>query len=590
MTRRRRGTESERPRYAELGDRIEAVLRYATDKLSRFLCVCGGASLEVLDRLQDKSERIKHTMFGAAVLVPSLFGVLTGANAVSKVFPSPAIYLPLGLLWGATIFVIDRLILTSMRPAFGLADRKWQELAQRTITTTLRLAIGAVLAIVIATPLSLAIFRKEINQELHERQHVAVAEKQNGVLKSTDERIADIKQELATIKTDNAKDEEAIKTAERALEEENSGTAPSRLPGIGRRYRDKAQSVVDLKARLQPAMNRRNEREGQLNEELKTLDAERGKAQNNVNASQLTSVSAPPAESYSLLDSIEGLGRLKSKSPTAWWVVMSIELLFLLIELTPITAKLISGAGPYELEVAASQYPRLARWQLLRRAYRRLLEEAEPRLHPLVNRLWAAFLADFPAGAAQLTVIGAAPQHEEDATKGRSSAHLELRDHANGNGNGHSTNGRANVDAASASGALSKGKSFVATAPHDPPARPETKEQVKTARDMLKIELDRLGVHYVPGGTIRLTVGGQPEGVFADIYMVYKGREGVLIIGEDEASTSWTASRMSELVTAFENDGIFVARCSVNDCLTNPSAVVQQFLGMLGSKPAKSRP
>ena len=47
---------------------------------------------------------------------------------------------------------------------------------------------------------------------------------------------------------------------------------------------------------------------------------------------------------------------------------------------------------------------------------------------------------------------------------------------------------------------------------------------------------------------------------------------------------------MTELVAVFENDGIFVARCSVNDCLTNPSTVVQQFLRMLGSKPAKGRP
>lgn len=586
MTKRKRQVESEKPKYVDVGDWIEGALRYAADKLSRFLCVCGGSSPEVLDHIQNKHEKIKHTMFGAAVLVPSLFGVLTGANAVSKVFPSPLTYLSLGLLWGATIFVIDRLILTSMQHPFGLADRNWQGLARQAITTTLRLAIGFVLAMVIATPLNLAIFRKEINQELHERQHVTVAEKNAAILKSVEERITNVKQELVTIKDDNAIDGEAIGAAEKAIEEEFSGAAPSKLPGTGKRYNDKSQFVADLKERLQPAMNQRNGRLGQLNEQLRILDAQMQQAQGSVNTSQLTAISAQPTESYSLLESIEGLARLKSKSSTAWWVVVSIELLFLLIELTPITAKLISGAGLYEQEVSASQYPHFARGQLLRKTYRLLLKEDESRFQPVVNRLWATFAGGILTGGSKPVPIGQLYRGEAEPTKSASGDHGETKSHSNGNG--HSTEGRARIDLAGSGGTLFKGKTFVATAPHDPPARPDTRDQVKAARDMLKMELDKLGVHYVPGGTVRLAVNGQPEGVFADIYMIHKGREGVLTIGEDDGNISWPAERLSEITTAFENGGVLVTRCGVNECLLNPTVVVKEFLKVLGLKPPKS--
>ncbi len=139
------------------------------EKLQRFFWYCSGANTELLNQCPTDSS--KYVGIGATILFTGLFAALSAAYAFFTVFDSYLIASILGLVWGLMIFNLDRFIVTSMRKT-----SKKEEF----VMAIPRLILAILFSLVIAKPLELKKFEKEINSELVLMQdEMKAAQKEN---------------------------------------------------------------------------------------------------------------------------------------------------------------------------------------------------------------------------------------------------------------------------------------------------------------------------------------------------------------------------------------------------------------------------
>src|SRR5690606_34163559 len=125
------------------------------------------------------AEHNKYVGIGATIFFTGLFAALSGGYALYFVFSGTAfsvIYAFLfGLLWGLAIFNMDRYIVSSVhKNASGF---------KQFLQATARMLLAVLIGIVIARPLELKVFDKEIREQLRttyvdrQRSHIATLNK-----------------------------------------------------------------------------------------------------------------------------------------------------------------------------------------------------------------------------------------------------------------------------------------------------------------------------------------------------------------------------------------------------------------------------
>src|SRR5688572_16203399 len=125
-------------------------------KVTSLFLQASGADLKILE--QCPSEKSKYTGIGATIFFTGLFAAMAAAYALFTVFDSYWISIGLGILWGLMIFNLDRYIVSSMR--------KEARFSREFLTAFPRIVLALVISLVIAKPLELKIFAKEIEPEL----------------------------------------------------------------------------------------------------------------------------------------------------------------------------------------------------------------------------------------------------------------------------------------------------------------------------------------------------------------------------------------------------------------------------------------
>jgi hypothetical protein len=124
-------------------------------KTGKFLILVSGARSEVLDRCP--TERIKFQSLGWAILITSGMATVSMWFALTSAMGfSPVLSFPVAVLWGLIIMGIDRWLVTSM-PLDG--KRKF-------LIAAPRLALAILLGTLISTPIVLRIFQSEINNQI----------------------------------------------------------------------------------------------------------------------------------------------------------------------------------------------------------------------------------------------------------------------------------------------------------------------------------------------------------------------------------------------------------------------------------------
>jgi hypothetical protein len=132
-------------------------------RMQRFFWECSGTPVHLIEKYA--TEHSKYLGIGATIVFTALFAALSGGYALYFVFAgnpfAPLWSVAFGLLWGLAIFNLDRYIVSSID--------KMSKGRKQFYQASPRLVFAVLIAIVIARPLELKIFEKEIHERLKDR-------------------------------------------------------------------------------------------------------------------------------------------------------------------------------------------------------------------------------------------------------------------------------------------------------------------------------------------------------------------------------------------------------------------------------------
>ena len=297
-------------------------------KVKYFFWLCSGANRSLLKKCT--TEGSKYAGIGATIFFTGIFAALAGAYALFTVFENYLVASLFGLIWGLMIFNLDRYIVSSMRKE-GNARKEF-------FTALPRIILAILISLVIAKPLEMKIFEKEINSELELMEQKSFAEKEIEIRQRYQNDQKFLNEEIGIYKAEI--DEKTIKRDElRALaQQEADGTGGSLRRNAGPIYQIKKADADRVDGELSQLMAKNNGLIKANLEKLKTMDNEIASELNNI---ERDSLNGPAAR-------MDALSHITSKSHAVWLANWFIILLFIAVETAPVFVKLISPRGPYD--------------------------------------------------------------------------------------------------------------------------------------------------------------------------------------------------------------------------------------------------
>lgn len=305
-------------------------------KITTFFIHCSGIDTTLLQKCP--TETSKYAGMGATIFFTGLFAALSGAYALYTVFDSVWSAVIFGVLWGLMIFNLDRFIVSSMRKERS----RWREWAM----ATPRILLAVLISVVIAKPLELKIFQKEIAPELVLMEQQKYRDQEAEVRSRFQSAGDSLKAGIAALKT-----EVSVKAAQRdafvrAAQEEADGTGGSRIRNLGPIYNVKKADADRAIAEWNALAEQNGRQIERLEQSLVENDAA---VQQALAALEKGKLNGPAAR-------MEALSRLTEQSSAMAWAHVFIMLLFIAIETAPVLVKLISGKGPYDNLLKIEEY------------------------------------------------------------------------------------------------------------------------------------------------------------------------------------------------------------------------------------------
>jgi Domain of unknown function (DUF4407) len=300
--------------------------------LQRFFIFCSGADTDILDNCS-AGENTKYAGIGATVFFTAVMAAIAGSYALFTVFDSVGTAIFFGLIWGLLIFNLDRFIVSTIKKR----DNFFDELIQ----ASPRILLAVIIAVVIAKPLELKIFEKEINQVLLEQKNELTLENKDQLALQYTPAVEGLTAELATLKEEITTKEAEVNALYNTYISEAEGTAGTEKLGKGPVYKEKREKHDAEFAALQ---------------ELKETNSNKIEAAEAQLAQLANQYQDKVAETQPIIDGFDGLmARVNALGELPWLPSFFIFLLFLAIETSPIFAKLISPKGAYDLKLAEQE-------------------------------------------------------------------------------------------------------------------------------------------------------------------------------------------------------------------------------------------
>lgn len=305
-------------------------------KLKQFFWLCSGVHIPLL--LKCPTDASKYVGIGATIFFTGLFATFAGSFALYTVFDSVWLATAFGIVWGLMIFNLDRYIVSSMRKEGTVIMQFTRALP--------RIVLAILISVVIAKPLEMKIFDKEIHAELvmMEQQNYSAQETEvSSRFTAQHDRVA------AEIK--NLKDEVAAKAQQRdalarLAQEEADGTGGTKERNAGPIYKIKKADADQAQAELTTL----SERNALLIRDKETVLAK----DDSLRSSAITALVHKPYDGPAAR--MEALDRLTQKSDAIALANWFILLLFIIIETAPLFVKLISIKGPYDHLLKVEEY------------------------------------------------------------------------------------------------------------------------------------------------------------------------------------------------------------------------------------------
>ncbi len=287
--------------------------------LQNFCWFCSGGNTDIL-RQCPRSEHIKYAGIGATVFFTGLLAAISGAYAFFTVFKSIPFALLFGLLWGLIIFNLDRFIVSTIK--------KEGTLRRQMLMALPRFLLAVLLALVISKPLELRIFESEI-VEILDRQRT---EKLDRTDLKFQEKIQNEEKKIALF---NQETGAAFQIREKNYQDyrcECDGTCGTGIRGRGSECERKEKKYLQSDREYQELKSANETEIARIRQEIAGLQTENRNEKQNAAA----------------LFSDGLVARLSAAGQLPFGPGFSIFLLILMIEISPILAKILSPRGPYD--------------------------------------------------------------------------------------------------------------------------------------------------------------------------------------------------------------------------------------------------
>jgi hypothetical protein len=330
--------------------------------LQRFFIFCSGGDTKILDECSP-GEQTKFAGIGATVFFTAVMATIAAAYALYTVFDNYYNAIFFGLIWGLLIFNLDRFIVSTIKKR----DSFFDELLQ----ASPRILLAIIIAIVIAKPLEMKIFEKEINQVLLEEKNAMTLENKDQLALQYTPSIEALTSNIASLKKEIIDKETEVNELYNVYIGEAEGRMGTELLGKGPVYQEKRDKHDAELAALQ---------ELRATNAVKITETE----------SQIAALSAEYqtkiAETQPIIDGFDGLmARVNALEKLPWLPSFFIFMLFLAIETSPILAKLLSPKGAYDLKLE-EQESALASWMVQQKMQREVLVTTDREVN---NRVYA---------------------------------------------------------------------------------------------------------------------------------------------------------------------------------------------------------
>ncbi|HKZ36193.1 MAG TPA: DUF4407 domain-containing protein [Chryseolinea sp.] len=297
-------------------------------KITTFFWHCSGADLEILKKCSTESS--KYVGIGATIFFTGLFAALSGAYALYTVFDSIFTAIVFGSVWGLMIFNLDRYIVSSMR--------KEGKFSREVALATPRILLAILISIVIAKPLELKIFDKEIQPELIIMEQESYARQERQLQLRFIPSLDSLKAEVQLLKNEIASKAKNRDVLLKIAQEEADGTGGSRRRNLGPIYKIKKADADAAEKELSQLTTDNQKRIDLLEKNIAQTDSAMASQLNALDKSKINGMAAR----------MEALSRITQKSGAVTWAHWFIILLFIAIETAPVFVKLISSKGPYD--------------------------------------------------------------------------------------------------------------------------------------------------------------------------------------------------------------------------------------------------
>ncbi len=315
----------------------------------KLLLICSGSNIKLLEK--SPTEINKHTGIGGVILFTAILAALSSGYALYSVFDNIWAAIGFGILWGLMIFNLDRFIVASMRKS-GNFFRQF-------FAATPRIILAALLGVVIAKPLELRIFQKEIDKQLN----VIINRNKTELQDSVNTRYAQLAGSFTNERNDIYKRinslREEYNSASTELEKEVVGTATETTTGkvgYGPNAKRKEELKKSKKEELDAYMAQMQPRLSELDNEIDALSENKQKE---------LDAAKPTEEGFTgFAARMQALSELTHNNKILGIASLFIMGVFISLEMAPVLVKLISPKGPYDYLLDKHEYSfKLFAWE-----------------------------------------------------------------------------------------------------------------------------------------------------------------------------------------------------------------------------------
>jgi len=310
---------------------------------NNFLWWCSGAHQKLLK--QFPSEHSKYSGLGAVLLATFVLATISAGYAVYTVFGNWLWTIGFAIIWGLIIFNFDRFLVSTMRK-YGVSRRKQIMMALP------RLALALLIGVVIARPLEMKIFEKEINVKMTKNLHdkirlndsLLAMEYKNQLVNAETERQRLLGRKLAI--------EDTLHNLQSAYLQEADGTGGSRQRGIDNITRLKQDAFHLARNQFAPEIVL-------LEQNMKSQDSITAIAKASMEDKRKQFEQTAMAN-MGFLERNKALADLSAEEGSVFWASWLISLLIILIEIGPVLSKLMMPLGPYDIALAKEELLHMA--------------------------------------------------------------------------------------------------------------------------------------------------------------------------------------------------------------------------------------